>query len=77
MPYHENPRTAPRESQPSGEISSGEYRATLCGRALQLALWIARHQCRINDTSPDGGQLVLNWKGMHPSSIVGEIKTRL
>ena len=73
MPSRDIPQTTP----PSGEISSGEDRFTLSGCALQLALWIARHQRRINDTARDGGQLILNWKGIHLPSIAGEIKTRL
>lgn len=66
----------PRRAQPIGEITSEGTRTTLRGCALQLALWIARRQGRINDAL-DGGQLILNWKGVSSPSISGEIKTRL
>ncbi|HLZ23759.1 MAG TPA: hypothetical protein VKQ30_16735 [Ktedonobacterales bacterium] len=69
--------TAPQESLPSGSIVTGESRVTVRGCALQLTLWIARHQSRINETTPEGGQLTLNWKGEFPPSITGEIRTRL
>jgi hypothetical protein len=69
--------TVPPERHPIGELISGGSRFTLRGCALQLAIWIARHQGRINDTAPDGGQLLLHWKGIHPPSIVAEIRTRL
>lgn len=66
-----------REVPPVGELTSGSLRLTLRGCALQLALWIAFHQNRINEAAPDCGQLILNWKGDHPPSITAEIKTRL
>ncbi|HLJ80031.1 MAG TPA: hypothetical protein VKT52_01015 [Ktedonobacterales bacterium] len=69
--------SGPPAAQPIGEITSEGTRITLRGCALQLALWIARRQSRINDAALDGGQLILNWKGVSSPSISGEIKTRL
>ena len=49
----------------------------LSGRALQLILWLATRQTRINTLAPERGQAWITWKGDGLSSIDGEILTRL
>lgn len=71
--HHERP---PASTPPPGELHCGGSRIPLHGRAFQLALWIARHQPRIN-AAADAGQLTLHWKGADTLSIAGEIRTRL
>lgn len=60
-----------------GELRCGGQRVRLRGRALRLIIWLAGHQARINETAPESGQIWLTWKGSGPSSIDGDIRTRL
>lgn len=67
------PGSAPR----TAELRWGSHRFILRGSAPFLALWIAHHQQQINDSAPNGAQLVLSWKGHVPRSITATIRSML
>ena len=60
-----------------GRLFLHGYKATLRGRTLQLILWLAAHQTRINAIHSEGGQLWLTWKGTTSATIEGSITVRL
>lgn len=72
--HHDRP---PASAPPVGELHWGSSHIILRDHAFELALWIARHQPRINDTAAESGQLILYWKGARRPAIAGEIRTRL
>ncbi len=49
----------------------------LRGRTLQLVLWLAAHQRRINAVPGESGELWLTWKGHADATIAGRIQVRL
>lgn len=60
-----------------GRLFLHGYKATVRGRTLQLMLWMAAHQTRINAIHSEGGQLWLTWKGTTSATIEGSITVRL
>jgi hypothetical protein len=60
-----------------GRLFLHGYKATVRGRTLQLILWLAAHQTRINAIHSEGGQLWLTWKGTTSATIEGSITVRL
>lgn len=52
-------------------------KTVLRGRTLELILWLAANQERINAARCESGQLWLTWKGFAGASIMGRILVRL
>ena len=73
-------QTAPDDAEtarPQGTLCFDSKRIVVQGRALELMLWIARHQGNLNAVASQCGQLWMTWKGHSGDSISGNIQTPL
>lgn len=77
LPTGDPQRRGAASPSAEGELRCGQARARVTGRTLQLIVWLATHQERINQSATESGQLWLTWKGDGPQSISGDIRTRL